>query len=140
MTELLQTDIKSILNLLLLHLSSHHGRVLAAIKLLVEMNQNNVPCDTDEKIVKKNISSVKGLIYLGWGGTSSWVGMKSVQCSVEVLPLEIMIQLMWYRISCMFITSTVYNKCDLIIARVSKSSSSWYCGILQPVASEAGPL
>lgn len=51
MTELLQTDIKSILNLLLLHLTSHPDRVLAAIKLLAKMNQSTVIYDTNEKIV-----------------------------------------------------------------------------------------
>lgn len=51
MTELLQTDIKSILNLLLLHLTSHRARVLAAIKLLAEMNQSSEVYDGDEKIV-----------------------------------------------------------------------------------------
>ena len=51
MTELLHTDIKSILNLLLLNLTSHRMRVLAAIKLLAEMNQTTVVYDSDEKIV-----------------------------------------------------------------------------------------
>ncbi len=51
MTELLQTDIKSILNLLLLQLTSHYRRVLAAIKLLAKMNQSSAVYDTDEKIV-----------------------------------------------------------------------------------------
>ena len=51
MTELLQTDIKSILNLLLLQLTSHYRRVLAAIKLLAKMNQSGVVYDAEEKIV-----------------------------------------------------------------------------------------
>ena len=53
MTELLQTDIKSILNLLLLQLTSHYRRVLAAIKLLAKMNQSDVVYDTSEKIVSQ---------------------------------------------------------------------------------------
>ena len=52
MTELLLTDIKSILNLLLLQLTSHYRRVLAAIRLLAKMNQNSAVYDTDEKIVR----------------------------------------------------------------------------------------
>ena len=51
MTELLRTDIKSILNLLLLHLISHRRRVLAAVKLLAEMNQSSINYDNDDKIV-----------------------------------------------------------------------------------------
>ena len=53
MTELLQTDSKSILNLLLLQLTSHYRRVLAAITLLAKMNQSGVVFDADEKIVRK---------------------------------------------------------------------------------------
>ena len=62
MTELLQTDIKSILNLLLLHLTTHHTRVVAAIKLLATMNQSSVVYDTDEKIVRGREESCE--IYL----------------------------------------------------------------------------
>ena len=39
MTTLLRSDVKNVLNLLLLHLSSHRERVLAGIKMLAEMNQ-----------------------------------------------------------------------------------------------------
>lgn len=52
MTELLQMDIKSILNLLLLNLISYRERVLCGIKLLAKMNQSQVVYDTDEKIVR----------------------------------------------------------------------------------------
>lgn len=52
MTELLQMDIKSILNLLLLNLISYRERVLCGIKLLAKMNQSHVVYDTDEKIVR----------------------------------------------------------------------------------------
>ena len=55
MTELLQADIKSILNLLLLHLTSHRARVLAAIRILAKMNQTTVVYDSDEKIVRELI-------------------------------------------------------------------------------------
>lgn len=66
MTELLQTDIKSILNLLLLNLTSHRLRVLAAIKLLAEMNQTSMVYDSEEKIV--NYSSC-----LYWGAGIHWM-------------------------------------------------------------------
>ena len=39
MTTLLRSNMKNILNLLLLHLSTHRERVLAGIKMLAEMNQ-----------------------------------------------------------------------------------------------------
>ena len=39
MTTLLRSDVKNVLNLLLLHLSSHRERVLAGIKMLAEVNQ-----------------------------------------------------------------------------------------------------
>ncbi len=39
MTTLLLSNMKNILNLLLLHLSTHRERVLAGIKMLAEMNQ-----------------------------------------------------------------------------------------------------
>ena len=50
MTELLQADIKSILNLLLLHLTSHYTRVMAAIKLLATMNQSSITYDDDNTV------------------------------------------------------------------------------------------
>lgn len=55
MTELLQADIKSILNLLLLHLTSHRARVLAAIILLAKINPSTVVYDSDEKIVRSDL-------------------------------------------------------------------------------------
>ena len=39
MTTLLPSDVQNVLNLLLLHLSSHRERVLAGIKMLAEVNQ-----------------------------------------------------------------------------------------------------
>ena len=39
MTTLLRSDMKNVLNLLLLHLSTHRERVLAGIKMLAELNQ-----------------------------------------------------------------------------------------------------
>ena len=39
MTTLLRSDMKNVLNLLLLHLSTHRERVLAGIKMLAEVNQ-----------------------------------------------------------------------------------------------------
>ena len=39
MTTLLPSDVQNVLNLLLLHLSTHRERVLAGIKMLAEMDQ-----------------------------------------------------------------------------------------------------
>ena len=40
MTTLLRSDLKNVLNLLLLHLSTHRERVLAGMKMVAEMNQS----------------------------------------------------------------------------------------------------
>ncbi len=69
MTKLLQADNKSILNLLLLNLSSHRMRVLAAIKLLAEMNQTSAAINSTDKIVRiwevsgTNTIMVENIIY-----------------------------------------------------------------------------
>ena len=44
---LLRFDCKNILNLLLLHLSTHHNRVLVGVKMLAEMNQTA----TEQKVL-----------------------------------------------------------------------------------------
>ena len=53
---MLRMDLKNVLNLLLLHLSTHRERVLAGIKMLAEMSQSaegsgQLPLDSDKRIV-----------------------------------------------------------------------------------------
>ena len=57
MTELLCTDAKNILNLLLLHLSTHRSRIIAGVQILAEMEHKTaerraVVLDTEERIVR----------------------------------------------------------------------------------------
>ena len=56
MTTLMRSDLKNVLNLLLLHLSTHRERVLVGVKMLAEMNQpseeqKTLHVDNEQQIV-----------------------------------------------------------------------------------------
>lgn len=60
MTELLSTDAKNILNLLLLHLSTHRSRILSGVRMLAKMEKNMSESkergeNIEERIVRRKL-------------------------------------------------------------------------------------
>ena len=51
MTALLHTEARNVLNLLLLHLSTHKARVLAGVKIVAEIKRS-VSIESEEHIVR----------------------------------------------------------------------------------------
>ena len=80
---LLKSDCKNILNLLLLHLSTHHNRVLVGVKMLAEMNQTATEQKvllnqgTNEEIVSCN-TKVQCSMLAGMFALQNWHILETV--------------------------------------------------------------